>query len=369
MLIDIIAGVQADFIKVAPIIDAIQVGSEQHNITYRFVFTGQHKLLSAEFIVKLGIPYPHISLETGNGTEGEQTGTIMVRYEKVLLAEKPDMVLLAGDTNAIVACAITAKKNGNIAICRLDAGMRNNNPATHDEINRILTDAITDHFFTSSHIANEHLRRTGVHEERIFFVGNTLADNLVKYKTNFLPPPLWGKLNLQTQHYFIVALHKKENTELVKLKNTLIALIRSSQGLPIIMPAYPETVKTLENIGIRAPNLFITDFQDYFHFNHLMQNAKMVITDSGVIEEATTLMGVPCMTVGRETEQEETLLNGTNELIGTNPNNIPGALRKLFLSQWKRGLIPYLWDGNAGERIVNVFKNLSKQEPTFYSKD
>lgn len=361
MLIDIIAGAHPDFIKIAPVIEAIYEDEGQSNITFRLIFTGQHKYLDAEFITRLGMPYPHISLEAGAGTEAEQTGTVMVRYEKVLATELPDMILLVGDTNTTLACAITARKAG-IMICKLDAGLRDRNATSKEEANRLLIDSITDNYFTTSHSANDHLRRIGVPEERIFFTGNTIADSLINYRSHIFQPPLWSKLNMQKQRYFVVALHKRENMELVKLKTMLIAIIRSSQGLPIILPVYPETVKTIEQIGIKAPNLFITDFLDYFHFNFLLQHAHVVITDSGPIQELTTLMGVPCMTLGNYTEQEETIISGTNELIGTNANNIAAALRNAFTAQWKKGLIPYLWDGNAGRRVAAVLQNFSRHE-------
>ena len=364
MLIDIIAGARPNFIKIAPIIDAIR--AEQMNGTnlqYRLVHTGQHydNNMSGSFFEQLGIPKPNVNLECGGGTQAEQTAAIMTRYEHLLQNQgRPEMTLVVGDVTSTMACAITAKKSGNIAVAHVEAGIRSGDFTMPEEINRIVTDSITDYFFTTTHLANENLRKTGVSDERIFFVGNTMIDSLLKHRDRFRPPAVWKKLGLQPKQYFVLTMHRPSNVdEAGTLKSLITAVIRSSRGLPIIFPIHPRTAKTLQQIGIRAPNLHLTDPLDYLHFNYLVENALAVITDSGGIQEETTVLKVPCMTLRNNTERPETCNTGTNELLGTDPAAIGPALDKLFSGKWKKGNIPYMWDGKTSERIVAVLKKLS----------
>jgi UDP-N-acetylglucosamine 2-epimerase (non-hydrolysing) len=362
MLVDIIAGARPNFMKIAPIIEAIQREKRKGtDLSYRLIHTGQHydKNMSTAFFEQLGIPKPNINLEAGGGTQAEQTAAIMVRYEKVLQSSKPDIVLVVGDVNSTMACAITAKKTGNIKVVHVEAGIRSNDMTMPEEINRMVTDAITDIFFTTSHTANENLRKTGVSDERIFFVGNTMIDTLLKQMPNFEQPQLWNKLKLREQNYFVLTLHRPNNVDdLDRLKALLITIIKTSKNLPIIFPIHPRTAKTLESTGIKAANLHIVEPLSYLQFNYLVQHAKAVITDSGGIQEETTVMHVPCITLRDNTERPETCTVGTNELIGTQPKNIPPAMEKLFSGTWKKGGIPYMWDGKTADRIVAVLKNL-----------
>ena len=357
MLIDIIAGARPNFMKIAPIIDAIKKEqSKGTDIHYRLIHTGQHydKKMSGDFFEQLGIPEPDINLEAGGGTQAEQTAAIMVRYEKILMETRPDLVLVVGDVTSTMACSIAAKKLNNIKVTHVEAGIRSGDWTMPEEINRMVTDAITDYFFTTSHTANESLKNSGVPDEKIFFVGNTMIDTLLKQMPNFQQPKVWSELGLKKGEYVVMTLHRPANVDAeVKLKTLMDKIINSSKGLPLVFPVHPRTAKMLQQIGIKAPNLHMIDPLGYLEFNYLVQHAKAVVTDSGGITEETTVMGIPCMTLRDNTERPETCTIGTNELIGTNPAAIPPAFEKLFSGNWKKGGIPELWDGKTAERIVS----------------
>lgn len=357
MLIDIIAGARPNFMKIAPIIDAIEKESARGTtISYRLIHTGQHydKKMSGDFFEQLGIPEPHINLEAGGGTQAGQTAAIMVRYEKVLMEKRPDLVLVVGDVTSTMACSIAAKKLNNIKVTHVEAGIRSGDWTMPEEINRMVTDSITDYFFTTSETANVNLRHLGIPEERIFFVGNTMIDTLLKQMPRFQRPAIWAELGLQPKEYIVMTLHRPANVdEEQKLKELMDTIIASSKGLPLIFPVHPRTAKMLQGIGIDAPNLHMIDPLGYLEFNYLVKHAKAVVTDSGGITEETTVMGVPCMTLRDNTERPETCTVGTNELIGTNPAAVPPAFERLLSGNWKKGGIPELWDGNTAERIVH----------------
>ncbi len=355
MNITIIAGARPNFMKIAPIIEAIEKHNLTHNnIQYRLVHTGQHydKNMSDSFFEQLGIPHPHANLESGGGTQAEQTANIMVRFEKELMENKANVVLVVGDVTSTLACSIVAKKL-NVDVVHVEAGIRSNDITMPEEINRMVTDSITDYFYTTSEVANENLRKAGIAENRIVFVGNTMIDTLLKQQKNFIRPTVFIENNLQPQSYFVVTLHRPANVDgEEKLKNLLQTIVNESKGLPIVFPVHPRTKKNLEVLGLKADNLLLTEPLPYLEFNYLVQNAKAVITDSGGITEETTVMQVPCMTLRNNTERPETISIGTNELIGTNPENLKPAFEKLFAGNWKKGSIPPLWDGKTGERIV-----------------
>ena len=361
MHITLIAGARPNFMKVAPIIEAIEQEQQKgKNIHYRLIHTGQHydKNMSESFFVQLGIPTPHVNLESGGGTQAEQTANIMVRFEKELLHNPTDVVLVVGDVTSTLACSIVAKKL-NIQVVHVEAGIRSYDMSMPEEINRMVTDAITDHFFTTSEVANQNLRQSGINDDRIHFVGNTMIDTLLKHEPNFQKPTIFEKANLHQGEYFVLTLHRPANVDgEQKLKALLDTIIEGSKGLPIIFPVHPRTAKNLQSLGIQASNLFMTDPMSYLEFNYLVKYAKAVITDSGGITEETTVMRVPCMTLRNNTERPETVTVGTNELIGTDPNNLPPAFDRLFKGEWKKGDIPELWDGKTGDRIVNILEQL-----------
>ena len=359
--ITLVAGARPNFMKIAPIIHAIhKSNSEGKAIDYRLVHTGQHydKKMSGDFFEQLEIPKPHSNLESGGGTQAEQTANIMVRFEKELLENPTDLVLVVGDVTSTMACAITAQKL-HTKVAHVEGGIRSNDWTMPEEINRLVTDAITNYFFTTSEVANENLRKSGVKEDKVFYVGNTMIDTLLRKKSSFCQPDIWDNINLQEKQYIVMTLHRPANVdEEYKLKELLHEIIVCSQGMPLIFPAHPRTSKILDNLGVSHPRLHIIEPLGYLEFNYLVERAKAVVTDSGGITEETTVMGVPCMTLRDNTERPETITEGTNELIGTNPKAIRPAMEKLFSGKWKTGRSPYLWDGKTGERIVEIIVGL-----------
>ncbi len=357
MLIDIIAGARPNFIKIAPIIEAIKLQSAAgKDMQYRLVHTGQHydKKMSGDFFDQLNIPAPDYNLEAGSGTQAEQTGKIMIGYEKLLLENPCDLCIVVGDVTSTMACSIAAKKVNNIKVAHVEGGIRSGDWTMPEEINRIVTDSISDYFFTTSAVANNNLIRSGVPDDRIFFVGNTMIDTLYKHMPRLIKPPIWDAAKLEKGNYIIMTLHRPANVDNgIKLKELITEIVQSSANLPVIFPVHPRTAKMLDTLGISDRNLYVIDPLGYLEFNYLVKNAKAVITDSGGITEEATVMGVPCMTLRDSTERPETCTIGTNELLGTDPANIAPAFRKLFSGNWKKGNIPELWDGNTALRIVD----------------
>jgi UDP-N-acetylglucosamine 2-epimerase (non-hydrolysing) len=355
MKITLIAGARPNFMKIAPIIEAIKNARALGKpIDYRLVHTGQHydKNMSENFFTQLGIPHPHTNLESGGGTQAEQTANIMVKFEKELTENPVDMVIVLGDVTSTMACSIVAKKMC-IDVAHVEAGIRSGDMTMPEEINRIVTDSISDYFFTTTKLANESLLNSGVDKSKIFFVGNTMIDTLLKNKSRFKKPFIWDGAKLIEKNYFVLTLHRPANVdEEQNLKELMNEIISSSRGLPIILPVHPRTAKNLGAIGVNANNLFLTDPMSYLEFNYLVEKAKCVITDSGGITEETTVMGVPCITLRDSTERPETVTVGTNELIGTDPKMIGPTLEKIFSNSWKKGNVPELWDGKTAERII-----------------
>jgi UDP-N-acetylglucosamine 2-epimerase (non-hydrolysing) len=361
MLIDIIAGARPNFMKIAPIIDEIKKqASLGKKISYRLIHTGQHydKKMSHDFFEQLGIPQPDVNLEAGGGSQAEQAAAIMTRFEKELIANPANVVLVVGDVTSTMACSIVAKKQ-NTRVAHVEAGIRSFDLTMPEEINRMVTDSITDYFFTTSGIANQNLLKAGVDERSIFFVGNTMIDTLQKNIQRLTKPPVWDEAGLQPGHYFVLTLHRPANVDAQDtLKELLQEIVANAKGLPVVFPVHPRTAKLLPALQ-NADNLILVDPLSYLEFNYLVKNAKAVLTDSGGITEETTVMGVPCLTMRDNTERPETITIGTNELIGTNPKAIKPAMEKLFAGNWKKGGIPELWDGKAAERIVATLLKLS----------
>lgn len=362
MKLTIIAGARPNFMKIAPIIHALKKGQNNgKNITYRLIHTGQHydAKMSTNFFEELQIPNPDVNLECGGGTQAEQTAAIMIAFEKELLKYPADLVIVVGDVTSTMACSIVAKKL-NIKVAHVEAGIRSFDLSMPEEINRMVTDSITDYFFTTTKLASENLIKSGIDKDRIFFVGNVMIDTLLANRSKFRPPSFWNKLELIDKEYLVLTLHRPGNVDGVeKLKELIFEITKNVNGCPIIFPMHPRTAKVFNQIGIKANNLFIVDPLGYHEFNYLVENALGVITDSGGITEETTVMGVPCITLRDNTERPETVTIGTNELIGTNPKAIPLTLAKLFANKWKKGSIPELWDGKAAERIISKILELN----------
>lgn len=359
--ITIIAGARPNFMKVAPIIHVIkQRKAEGVNIDYLLVHTGQHydKKMSGDFFEQLNIPEPNVNLNAGGGTQAEQTGAIMIRFEEHLMKNPTDLVLVVGDVTSTMACAITAQKL-NIKVAHVEAGIRSNDWTMPEEINRLVTDSITDYFFTTSEIANANLKASGHDHDQIFFVGNCMIDTLLANRSRFMKPAIWDKLNLNQKGYFIMTLHRPANVdESVKLKELMVEIVNNTGEMPLVFPVHPRTRMVLNEMGIQHKRLYLVDPMSYLEFNYLVERSFAVITDSGGITEETTIMGIPCLTLRDNTERPETITVGTNELIGTNPQNIAPFMKTLFDGEWKKGGIPDLWDGKAADRIVSILTNL-----------
>lgn len=395
MRITIIAGARPNFMKVAPIIKAINAfnrledervrGLEEKRISYRLVHTGQHydKNMSDTFFEELGIPAPDVNLGCGGGTQAEQTAAIMVAFEKELTAHPADIVMVVGDVTSTMACSIVAKKL-NTKVCHVEAGIRSWDLTMPEEINRMVTDSLADYMFTTSEVANRNLVRQGatlmkerVNEtivrdssrkeltnerslQRVWFVGNVMIDTLLANRERFRKPAIWDELGLREKEYIVMTMHRPANVdEENHLHAMLSQIVENVHGLPVIFPIHPRTAKMLgliddRYIDDRWANLHIVEPMGYLEFNYLVERAKAVVTDSGGITEETTVMGVPCITLRDNTERPETCTVGTNELIGTDPAAIKPALDKLFAGEWKKGGIPEKWDGKAAERIINI---------------
>lgn len=361
MLIDIIAGARPNFMKVAPLIHEIQrVQQEGSPLKYRLVHTGQHydKKMSGSFFDQLNIPLPDVNLESGSGTQAEQTAKIMTRYEALLLERPCDLTLVVGDVTSTMACSIAAKKL-NIKVAHVEAGIRSFDLSMPEEINRMVTDSITDYFFTTSSTANQNLLKAGIPPASIHFVGNTMIDTLRANESRLQKPDVWDQLGLQEKRYLVMTMHRPANVdEEAKLKGFMETIISNSGDFPIVFPIHPRTAKVFEKLGLNSDKLKLVDPLGYLEFNYLVKRAFAVITDSGGITEETTVMGVPCMTLRDNTERPETCEVGTNELIGTDVKNIPPAMDKLFSGNWKKGSIPELWDGKSAQRIISILERL-----------
>ncbi len=356
-LVDVIAGARPNFMKIAPILRAVKARQAAGcQLRVRLVHTGQHydERMSGDFFRQLGIPDPDVNLEVGSGTQAEQTAAIMVRYEQLLMKERSALCLVVGDVTSTMACAIAAQKL-RVPVAHVEGGIRSGDWTMPEEINRLVTDAITNWFFTTSEVANANLRKAGVAEERIFFVGNTMIDTLLTNLPNLRPPNFWAGAGLKPGGYFVMTLHRPANVDdLSGFARLLRAVGEAVGGLPVVFPVHPRTAKTLAAMPDKPACLRLVDPQPYLEFNYLVRHARCVITDSGGVTEETTVMGVPCVTLRDTTERPETVTIGTNELIGTDPSALKPALDRLFAGQWKKGAIPEKWDGRTGERIAEV---------------
>ncbi len=358
--VDIIAGARPNFMKIAPIIKAIVKAAESGNpLTYRLIHTGQHydKALSGSFFEELGIPDPDVNLETGSGSQAEQTAKIMIGYEALLSDKKPDLCLVVGDVTSTMATAIVAQKAG-VPVAHVEGGIRSNDWSMPEEINRLVTDAITNWFFTTSEDAGANLLKAGISQDQIFFVGNTMIDTLLANRARFCPPGFWEESGLEKGKYFVLTMHRPSNVDDHALfAKSLDTIAKLAKDFPVVYPAHPRTVSALASFNL-PKNLMLVEAQPYLSFNYLVENSLAVITDSGGITEETTMMGVPCMTLRDNTERPETISIGTNELVGSGPAKLEPHIDSLLAGTWKQGGIPEKWDGKAGQRIVSILSQL-----------
>jgi UDP-N-acetylglucosamine 2-epimerase (non-hydrolysing) len=353
----LVAGARPNFMKIAPIIRAIRQAQQQGKaISYRLVHTGQHydEKLSRIFFEELEIPTPDANLGVGSGSQAEQTAKIMVAFEKDLMENPVDLVMVVGDVNSTMACTIVAKKL-NTAVAHVEGGIRSFDLAMPEEINRMVTDAIADYFFTTSEVANQNLMLTGVDASRIFFVGNTMIDTLMHNLNRIRQPEIWSALGLEKKQYFLLTLHRPSNVDdPAKLLTLLQHSESNTGGAPIIFPAHPRTRNVLQQTSWESTCIHLVDPLSYLEFIYLVKNSKGVITDSGGIQEETTWLHVPCLTLRKNTERPETMTIGTNVLIGDDMVLLQDNLKKISRGEWKIGDVPPLWDGKTAERIIEA---------------
>jgi len=347
--------------KMAPIIESMNKYPEQ--IQHLLVHTGQHydEKMSKAFFDDLGMPKPDIDLEVGSGSQAEQTGRIMVAFEKVCEVEKPDLIIVVGDVNSTMACTITAKKLG-IKVAHVEAGLRSRDMSMPEEINRLCTDVLCDHLYTTDRMADENLRNEGVADEKIHFVGNVMIDTLLKHKQMASRLDLRDTLGLKGGSYATLTMHRPSNVDDKQtLQGILEVLQEISTELPIIFPMHPRTRKMVEqfnlshyfNEGNKVEGIWVTEPLGYLEFLHLNMQAKLVLTDSGGLQEETTVLGVPCITMRNNTERPITCEVGTNIMVGNQPEEILKQALNILSGNVKQGSIPEKWDGHAAERIVD----------------
>lgn len=361
MKITVVAGARPNFIKIAPIIKAIQAfQNEGKNISFRLVHTGQHfdKAMSQSFFEQLGISDPDINLECGGGSQAEQTASIMIKFEKELLAHPPDVVLVVGDVTSTMACTITAKKLC-IDVVHVEAGIRSGDITMPEEINRMVTDSITDHFFTTSEYANQMLQQSGFSSNRIHFVGNTMIDTLFQNLNRIIRPAFFESMGVIEKQYFILTLHRPSNVDQKdKLFSVLSAIADAVGDDEVIFPVHPRTRKILNELDLNFKKFHFIDPQSYLEFIYLIKNAKGIITDSGGITEEATVLNIPCLTMRDSTERPETVAIGTNELIGDDLHKLQQSIKSIKADTWKKGSIPEKWDGNTSHRVIEILFQL-----------
>ncbi|MGD8592640.1 MAG: UDP-N-acetylglucosamine 2-epimerase (non-hydrolyzing) [Gammaproteobacteria bacterium] len=366
-----VVGARPNFMKMAPIVDAMKVYPRE--IQQTLVHTGQHydEKMSKSFFVDLGIPEPDLNLEVGAGSHAQQTAGVMVAFEKVCLDIKPDLVIVVGDVNSTMACTITAKKLG-VKVAHVEAGLRSRDMAMPEEINRLCTDVISDYLFTTDERANANLKSEGVDENKIHFVGNVMIDTLLKHKEKAaaLPFAHWG---LNKGDYATVTLHRPSNVDDKQtLQGILEALHEIAQHIKVVFPMHPRTRKMVNQFNLShlltddlsKPDIYTVEPLGYLEFLRLNMDAKMVLTDSGGLQEETTVLGIPCITLRHNTERPITCDVGTNVIVGNDKRKILAAAKSVLDGTAKRGGVPDRWDGKAAERIVEILIGLEKKIKT-----
>jgi len=344
-----IVGARPNFMKVAPVLSALRA---HQRVIQTLVHTGQHydANMSDVFFEQLGIPAPDVNLAVGSGSHARQTAEIMMRFEPVVLEAKPDLVLVYGDVNSTVATALVCAKLG-VRVGHVEAGLRSFDRTMPEEINRLVTDQLSDVLFTPSEDGDSNLQREGIAAEKIFRVGNVMIDSLLK----LLPVARQQQRNGLPERYAVVTLHRPANVDdSATLKSILQSLVDVNRDLAVVFPAHPRTRQRIAEFGLKADQLRVIDPLPYVDFLGLQSRAQVVITDSGGIQEETTYLGVPCLTLRENTERPITVSLGTNVLVGRDPEKLRAELARVLAGKHKKGTIPPLWDGRAGERIAQV---------------
>jgi UDP-N-acetylglucosamine 2-epimerase (non-hydrolysing) len=357
-----VVGARPNFMKMAPIVAALsRRGGE---VSQTLVHTGQHydEAMSASFFRDLGMPEPDVNLNVGSGTHAEQTARVMLAFEPVLLEHKPDWVVVVGDVNSTLACALVASKLG-VKVAHVEAGLRSGDWAMPEEVNRVLTDRLSDLLLTPSADGDENLRREGIDAARVVRVGNVMIDTLMTQLERSHSSRVLDGLELQPRGYAVVTLHRPSNVDDAGTFGRICsALGRIAGGLPVIFPAHPRTQARLGEFGIElSAGVRVVAPMGYLDFLRLWSNARLVLTDSGGLQEETTALGVPCLTLRENTERPVTVSEGTNQVVGSDPARIVGAAEEILGGRRTlAGRVPELWDGRAAERIADALLSRAK---------
>jgi UDP-N-acetylglucosamine 2-epimerase (non-hydrolysing) len=355
MLVMNVVGARPNFMKIAPVVDALR----EAGIPQFLVHTGQHydEKMSRLFFDQLGIPTPDLNLEVGSGSQAVQTAEIMRRFEPIVLQVKPDVIVVVGDVNSTMACALVGAKLG-VRVAHIEAGLRSFDRSMPEEINRIVTDSISDMLFVSEPSGMKNLSNEGVPGKKVHFVGNVMIDTLLRHRVSAESSDIRTRLGLRSaDRYALVTLHRPSNVDNPeRLAGLVRALDTLSEDIAVVFPIHPRTKKNAIDAGLEAQleHLIITEPLGYLDFLNLTSRAAVVITDSGGIQEETTVLGVPCLTVRENTERPATITCGTNRLIGTNPEAMLRAVRQVLRGPRRTGRLPALWDGKAAQRIVET---------------
>ncbi len=362
-----VVGARPNFMKMAPIIEAMARRPDRFRQV--LVHTGQHydEKMSRSFFVDLGMPRPDIDLGVGSGSHAEQTAKVMVEFEKVCLREKPDLVIVVGDVNSTMACTITAKKLG-IRVAHVEAGLRSRDMSMPEEINRLCTDVLCDYLFTTDHFADENLAAEGVPASKVFLVGNVMIDTLVKHQALAAGLDLGRRWGLAPRGFATLTLHRPSNVDDPAIfRGILEALAEIAKEIPIVFPIHPRTRKMVAEFGLGGfftggelpSGLWMTEPLGYLDLLHLNMNARMVITDSGGLQEESSVLGVPCITLRNNTERPITCEVGTNVVAGNAREDILRHCLAALRGESRPGRVPDHWDGHAAERIVEVLARMA----------
>lgn len=362
-------GARPNFMKIAPIVHEIQ---RTPGIEHRLVHSGQHydQQMSESFFDELHIPKPDVNLEVGSGSHAFQTAEVMKRFEAVVLEWKPDVVIVVGDVNSTLAAALVASKLG-VAVAHVEAGLRSFDMSMPEEINRKLTDAISDLLFVTEQSGIQNLRKEGVGEDKIFFVGNVMIDCLVEHRKIAAKSEVLRRLGLQKDGaaplaYGLLTLHRPSNVDDPEILRDILSTIATvSEKMPVFFPVHPRSLERIRQFGLgrylteekaTTPTRGIVPLapQGYLDFLCLMDHARLILTDSGGIQEESTILGVPCLTLRENTERPVTVEQGTNQIVGRDPKKILAAAERVLSAERRPVRAPELWDGHTAERIVKV---------------
>jgi UDP-N-acetylglucosamine 2-epimerase (non-hydrolysing) len=383
MKIILVAGARPNFMKIAPLINAIDAYNSAKDekspfFEYMLVHTGQHydDNMSKTFFDDLGMPKPHIDLGVGSGTHATQTGKIMIRFEEVCLQHGPDLVMVVGDVNSTIACTLVAAKLG-IPAAHVEAGLRSYDRTMPEEINRVLTDQLSDYLFTTCEDAAHNLRKEGIPEERIFFVGNVMIDTLLSHIEKAKSSDILERLGLREEgggvvRYASLTLHRPSNVDDPEILKGILGVLKDlAEEIPIVFPVHPRTLQRIKSSRLEKM-ITISDTENmremgkagsgvlaipplgYLDFLCLMSNSTIVLTDSGGIQEETTILGIPCLTLRKNTERPITVKEGTNTVVGNDPEMIREHVLRILKRRDQKSNMPKYWDGKASERIIKV---------------